>query len=62
LGAPALAKAGRTDGDRGGNLSRLLLGSPLKFLDLEYERVFAWGCALSEQRHVDFDCAADAPP
>jgi len=34
----------------------------LLFLNLEHERMFAGGCALAEERHVDFDCAADAPP
>ena len=32
------------------------------FLDFEHERVFAWGCTLAEERHVDFDCAADSTP
>ncbi len=34
----------------------------LLFLNLEHERVVAWGGALAEERHVDFDCAADAQP
>jgi hypothetical protein len=29
----------------------------LAVVNLEHERVFAWGCALAEERHVDFDCA-----